>query len=104
MNKTKLHPFTGKFNRSGSSYQKIDGSPPLVLVIATRKTPSPTKTRHFLLMDYPTGTGRVFVSSLYPTKQEGVYNLEYQGSRYKMAIGPDTAEVYPDSTPSKKAA
>ncbi len=101
---TKLHPFTGKFNRSGSILKKIDGTPSLVLVIATRKKPSPNKPPHFILMDYPAGTGRVYLSSLYPTEAEGIFNLEYQGTRYKLSIQPDSAEVYPASTPQLKAA
>lgn len=95
---TKVYPFTGKFNRSGSLLRKIDSVPPLVLVIATRKNPSPNKPPHFVLMDYPAGTGRIYLSSLYPTEEKGIYNLEYQGSRYKVSIGPDSAEIYPAST------
>jgi hypothetical protein len=75
-----------------------------VLTIATRKKPSPNKPPHFILMDYPAGTGKVFISSLYPTDQERIFNLEYQGSRYKLSIGADSAEIYPASTLQPKVA
>jgi hypothetical protein len=100
MIKTKLHPFVGNFKRTtGSTLAKINCNPPLLLVIATRKKPTPNKTPSYLLMDYPAGTGRIYLSSLYPTEQEGVYNIEYQRSRYKLSLKPDSAEIYPDPHP-----
>lgn len=56
----------------------IDGN---TYIISSRKTAAGKKSVLFLLLVSP-DSSRKYISSLYPTGQEGVYKFEYEGNRY----------------------
>jgi hypothetical protein len=55
----------------------IDGR---TYIISSRKAAAGKKAELFLLL--LSGSSRKYISSLYPTGNEGIYRFEYEGNRY----------------------
>ena len=51
-------------------------------IIATRKKPTPTKPINYILAKTKGKT--YYISSLYPTEKESVFNADYQGNKYSI--------------------
>jgi hypothetical protein len=61
----------------------------IIYIIATRKKPTPTKPINYILAKTKGKT--FYISSLYPTPKENIFNVDYQG--YKFIIEFKAAEV-----------
>lgn len=70
----------------------------LHLVIGQRKKPTPTKPKYYLLARL-SPSNHVFISSLYPTGQEGaeigqqVYSLDHTGRSYTLVIDQEAGKA-----------
>ncbi len=84
--------------RPSGALLKVEGSKlvgeDISFVLAERANPTPKKPRLYLLRILTDGSRRYF-SSCYPTTVHNVFDLEYGGIRYTLALQGNTAHVRP---------
>jgi len=78
----------GIFTKEGNHFF-IDES--VNYLIAERKKASPTKAKHFIIAK--TKEKEYYISSLYPTDIEDVYNVDFRGTKYTLKLLPSIVEV-----------
>jgi hypothetical protein len=72
----------GKYEREGS---RLKGERELLIVTRPAKERTRAKTSEYILEIYSNGD-RAYVSSLWPTTQDGTYRIEYNRTRYEVNI------------------
>jgi hypothetical protein len=83
---------TGKYTRAGAYLN----SPDLVLIIGTRRKPTPHKPQHYLLAKGEGGatTKDLWISSIYPVPDKpALYGFDYKGKQYRLAIDSDHVTI-----------
>ena len=80
---------TGTYHKNKSYLQKEDSTR---LVICQRKHQTPVKPLLYILSETTPGNFE-YISSLYPTDKETIYELEYSGSKYKLHLSNTSAEI-----------
>jgi hypothetical protein len=79
----------GRYQKNKSYLEKQDANR---LVICQRKQPTPVKPLLYILRE-TTPKNFEYISSLYPTEQDTVFELEYSGSKFKLHLDNTTAEI-----------
>lgn len=81
--------FVGNYKRSGNKLTHTD-TPNLQILIAERQKVTSKKSKYFIL-DKSTPSGK-YISSLYELGNNQFY-FDYQGLKYKLELGKDTAVI-----------
>ncbi len=79
----------GTYQKNKSYLEKEDATR---LIICQRKHQTPAKPLLYILRE-TTPKNFEYISSLYPTDKETVYELEYSGSKFKLHLDNTTAEI-----------
>jgi len=86
-NRTKIINLEGSYKMQGSTLV----SPERKLLISKRKKTTRRKRTQYLLLQIE--KAYTYVSSLYPTKKENKYKLDYQGVNYLLTVDTMSAKI-----------
>jgi hypothetical protein len=78
----KLPTILGKYEIKNKTLVNTSKDKGVTLVICYRKNPTPSKPLNYILSKE--GRKSSYISSMYNTGKEGVYQLEYLGTQYLM--------------------
>lgn len=84
--------FAGSYQRIGAKLVQIE-NPTIRLVIGTRQKTTKSKPEHFLLLMEGRSNPAIYFSSLYPTSEPNLFEVEYQRVRYRLVLNSDKAEI-----------
>lgn len=84
----------GTYYLTGTATYQAEGKTNKLL-ISKRKHARPGMTSSFILLVEPNGNRR-YCSSLYPTEKPNVFNIEYQGSRFKFIHTETAVNIIPE--------
>jgi len=90
----KGNPLEGYFQKNGSLLQGKNGHDLLIRTRGANKTTGSKTSQFILMVDKTTGT-RKYISSLWQTRQGGVYEFEYQGIRYGIDLNSTRPFIHP---------
>lgn len=84
--------FAGSYTRLGAKLT-LTQEPTIRLVIGTRLKTTKTKPKHFLLLMEGRDKPAIYFSSMYPTQDPNLFDMEHEGVRYRLILDSDKAEI-----------
>jgi hypothetical protein len=84
--------FAGTYERLGAKLTHTE-EPSIRLVIGTRLKSTKHKPKHFLLLMEGRGKSAIYFSSMYPTQDPNVFEIEHDRVRYILIVDSEKAEM-----------
>jgi hypothetical protein len=84
--------FAGIYLRLGAKLTHTD-EPTIRLVIGTRLKTTKHKPKHFLLLMEGRNKPAIYFSSMYPTQDPNMYEIEHEGVNYILTVDSEKAEM-----------
>lgn len=84
--------FIGSYFRTGAKLTHQE-QPTIRFVIGTRQKTNKSKPEHFLLLMEGRDKPAIYFSSLYPTSEPNLFEVEYKRVRYSLVLDSDKAEM-----------